>query len=530
VNAIRLIMSGAIVGQELAAEFGPLPPSLLPVGMRRLYELQIAALGSARPLCMVLPESFPLPQIDRERLAALGVDIIALPEGPSLGQAVVQALDALGGADQPVRILHGDTLIFGLPEIEGDLIVGGGHTNEYAWAEINLDGEHITSLETVPAGEDGQGRPIVAGYFAFDSSADLIRALDDAGGDFIAGVNLYLAKHPTKLEQAGRWLDFGHVQTFYQSRLAVPTARAFNTLTTDGVTTLKSSEDGDKMRAEAAWLRGAPPDVQPYCVRVFEAGEAEDRAFYRTEYEYLPLLAELFVHGAIGRAPWMRILGSCEAFLRLCARHEGPGEADAALRRLTADKTLGRLETFALETGFDIDAPLSLDGRACPSLRAIAERLAAVAAPDDRRATCVMHGDFGFSNILYSHRLRRIKVIDPRGSCGDGPSLFGDTRYDLAKLAHSITGRYDQIIAGRCAVSVEGRDYAIAFEPLAHQPWLEGALAEMRVAGRSGADITVRAACAGLFLSMLPLHGDRPDRQSAFIANGLRLFLDLDWA
>ena len=31
---LRLIMSGAVVGQELAAEFGPLPPSFLPVGTR----------------------------------------------------------------------------------------------------------------------------------------------------------------------------------------------------------------------------------------------------------------------------------------------------------------------------------------------------------------------------------------------------------------------------------------------------------------------------------------------------------------
>ncbi|MBC7168849.1 MAG: hypothetical protein H5U23_16020, partial [Phenylobacterium sp.] len=44
---VRLIMSGAAVGQELAAEFGPLPPSLLPVGVQRLYELQVAALEGA---------------------------------------------------------------------------------------------------------------------------------------------------------------------------------------------------------------------------------------------------------------------------------------------------------------------------------------------------------------------------------------------------------------------------------------------------------------------------------------------------
>ena len=527
-DAIRLIMSGAIVGQELAAEFGPLPPAMLPVGMRRLYELQLAELGPGGPVCMVLPDSFDLPEMDRARLAALGVGVIAIPDGLRLGEAVIHALKVVGGEHRPVRILHGDTLIFGLPHADGDLIVGGAHAAEYAWAEINLDGERVASLETVPAGEDGGGRPIAAGYFAFASGADLARALAEAGGDFVDGVNRYFATHATRVARAGRWLDFGHVQTFYQSRLAVTTARAFNTVTTDGVAALKSSDDGEKIRAEAAWLRAAPPDVQPNCVRVFEAGEADGRAFYKTEYEYLPLLAELFVYGAIGRAPWMRILTSCEGFLRRCADHEGPGTADAALRRLCVDKTLARLNAFAGASGFDINAPLSLEGRPCPSLCGMAEALAGGVGAADARPACVMHGDFGFSNILYSHRLRRIKVIDPRGSAGESASLYGDTRYDLAKLAHSISGRYDQIIAGRCAAQVDGRDYAIAFEPLAHQPWLERALTDMRVAGRSGDDPVVRATCVGLFLSMLPLHADRPDRQTAFIANALRLFLDLD--
>ena len=31
-----------------------------------------------------------------------------------------------------------------------------------------------------------------------------------------------------------------------------------------------------------------------------------------------------------------------------------------------------------------------------------------------------------------------------------------------------------------------------------------------------------------LFLSMLPLHADRPDRQRAFLANALRLFQEFD--
>jgi hypothetical protein len=526
-DAIRLIMSGAVVGQELAAEFGPLPPSMLPVGMKRLYELQLAEFGDARPVHMVLPEHFQLSDFDRDRLDALGGEVVAIPEGLRLGEAVIYALNSIGRTDLPVRILHGDTLISDLPAEGDDLIVGGAHANEYAWAEINLDGERITSLETVPAGEDGQGRPIAAGYFVFSRTSDLIRCLTRSRGDFVEGVNQYLADHPVAIAPANRWLDFGHVQTFYQSRLAVSTARAFNTVRLDGLTAAKSSEDADKMRAEAAWLRCAPPDLQPYCARMVEEGEADGRAFYKTEYEYLPLLSELFVYGAIGRSPWMRILASCEAFLGLCARHQGPGGGAAALARLAGGKTLERLEDHARASGFDIDRPLSFEGRPCPSLRRIAETLAGALGPDDGRAACVMHGDFCFSNILYSPRLRRIKVIDPRGSAGAGASLYGDSRYDLAKLAHSVVGRYDQIIAGRYVARADGGDYGLAFEPLPHQAWLAAALSDLKVAAVEGDDPTVRAACAGLFLSMLPLHADRPDRQQAFIANALRLFREL---
>jgi hypothetical protein len=524
VNAICLIMSGAVVGQELAAEFGPLPPSMLPIGMRRLYELQRAELGEASPIYMVLPEPFALPDLDKARLNELGVEILPVPEGLRLGEAVIYALNSIGASGRAVRILHGDTLITDLPRQGGDLIVGGAHASEYAWAEINLAGDRIASLETVPAGEDGRGRPIAAGYFVFSDAQNLIRCLTRARGDFVEGVNQYLADHTVALAPASRWLDFGHVQTFYQSRLEVSTARAFNTLKLDGLTAAKSSDDADKMRAEASWLRGAPADLQPYCARLVEEGEDGGRAYYKTEYEYLPLVAELFVYGAIGRAPWMRILDSCEAFLSLCAAHRGPGAASEALQRLAGVKTLERLERFACASGFDIDQPLTYEGAPCPSLRVIAERLAGALGPADDRAACVMHGDFCFSNIFYSPRLRRIKVIDPRGSAGEGPSLYGDGRYDLAKLAHSITGRYDQIIAGRFVARHDGRDHSIALEAAPHHRWLEQALGEFSVGGVRGDDPVVRAVCCGLFLSMLPLHADRPDRQGAFIANALRLF------
>jgi len=60
----------------------------------------------------------------------------------------------------------------------------------------------------------------------------------------------------------------------------------------------------------------------------------------------------------------------------------------------------------------------------------------------------VIHGDFCFGNILTSVNLNKditsLRLIDPRGSWGNF-GIFGDPRYDIAKLYHSFDGCYEYI-------------------------------------------------------------------------------------
>ena len=67
----------------------------------------------------------------------------------------------------------------------------------------------------------------------------------------------------------------------------------------------------------------------------------------------------------------------------------------------------------------------------------------------------ISHGDLCFSNILFDTRVESIKCIDPRGITPKGEySIYGDRRYDLAKLYHSVVGLYDFIIAGRYSLDL----------------------------------------------------------------------------
>lgn len=525
-----LITSAAYVDQELAVEFGRIPPAFLPVGVSRLYEMQLQQFADCSPIYLTVPEGFTPQPFDSDRLTELGVTLVSVPQGLKLGESVVYAMNYIAAATGPIRILHGDTFIQDLPTDAHDVIAIHDEGDDYSWGCVNLDGERVASLDVINAGNghDGQ-RPVACGYFAFSSSTGLIRAITRARGDFVAGLNLYAAETDVTASWVRTWRDFGHIQTYFRSRRAITTARSFNTLKAEAYTVRKSSDDTSKMRAEAHWLETIPPAVRPYSARLIDAGEAGGTTFYETEYLYAPTLSELFVFSAIGRPTWRNILSSCTDFLSACAAAKGTGSGDAILGELAVNKTIARLERHAAESGFDIGRPTTLDGRPLPSLLQIAEEMAEALDLSSGRAECVMHGDFCFSNILYNSRAARVSVIDPRGYVHAGQlSILGDTRYDLAKLAHSIEGNYDKILAGRYTLrQTSSHDLAITFESGPHHDWVRREFAQIEIDGVRAGSLPVRAATIGLFLSMLPLHADRPDRQTAFIANALRLYAGL---
>jgi hypothetical protein len=209
----------------------------------------------------------------------------------------------------------------------------------------------------------------------------------------------------------------------------------------------------------------------------------------------------------------------------------GGANAAGLLRSLVVDKTAERLNTLARAVDLDLDAPTTLNGTPAPSLRRCLQDIEATLA-DCGDAASVMHGDFCFSNILYNFRTDRVRLIDPRGLTERGEfSLYGDMRYDLAKLMHSICGRYDQIMAGQYT---GGRTGAHAFElTFPAEPWrlqIESIAKSLTMGGTPLGSKVVWAAMTSLFLSMPPLHADRPDRQGAFIANALRLHLETEKA
>ena len=133
-----------------------------------------------------------------------------------------------------------------------------------------------------------------------------------------------------------------------------------------------------------------------------------------------------------------------------------------------------------------------------------------------------MHGDFCFSNIFYDPKLDSIKVIDPRGSIDDlNKRITGAIEYDVLKLAHSFIGNYDKIIAGHFnIVKINGMEIIEFDEPSKE---LESYFFKKAKCEYNIDKNFIILGQISLFLSMIPLHNDRPDRQNAFYLNAVRL-------
>ncbi|MEW5773136.1 MAG: capsular biosynthesis protein [Thermodesulfobacteriota bacterium] len=527
-----LITSGTYVGQEIASELGLLPPAFLPAGNRRLFELQAELLREAgEDLCLSLPEDFDLCEHDRRLLERAEVTVIRVPAGLSLGESVRHVLCCMLPLSGPLRILHGDTLIWDIPFALRDVVSVGRTDAFYSWAEAqpSEDGG-VRIVEGMPGGEFR--REVLSGYFCFSDPYAFVEALTRSRGRFIDALNLYAANRRLLPVNTGSWLDFGHLQTYYRSKAALTTEREFNSLEVSRRTVCKSGRKPEKIRAEGRWYARAPEGLRLYLPSLLGMEDSGAACAYRLEYLYFSTLSELYVFGRLPLFMWETIFHSCGEFLALCRETLSPEERirPEDLPDLYLGKTLARLEDFARQREVDLGREWRYAGRPTPSLERLA-RLASEAVPRlTEQDLAILHGDFCFSNILYDFRHATIKTIDPRGlATGGAARMAGDRRYDVAKLYHSVKGKYDFIKADRYVLGRDGeRGLTLEFPAEEYTRRIDDLFTGMRLGGDMCDQRTILAVVVHLFLSMLPLHADRPDHQDAMLANALRLFLELE--
>lgn len=136
----------------------------------------------------------------------------------------------------------------------------------------------------------------------------------------------------------------------------------------------------------------------------------------------------------------------------------------------------------------------------------------------------IIHGDLCFANIMVDSNFSFIKVIDPRGKFGTY-DIYGDFRYELAKLFHSVDGKYDFIIkdlfdldynSEAACINYRIQDRKREFD--LYKVFLSTFATEI------DSDLKkIELIEALLFLSMIPLHGESIRHQMVMLGTGLEI-------
>jgi hypothetical protein len=534
-NLVVLVPNWAPLSPDMQAETGAKYASFIPLGGAPLYKRIISQYQNdghgVRMVFLLAPDA---PELDIEPAETLRVDVVRLKESGSIGETVLAGLSSIAPGDAVV-VHMADTLldIEGIPI--GDAVYVQSRSDLYRWTSVSVDsagGIRITNdrEEVEPCGP----RAVCVGLFSFEDgvrlAAELQRAIEQGSPrrePLFAALESYSSARPMVLRPTQRWWDCGHVDGYYESRLSYQNLRHFNSLSYDPVRgrVTKKSVSAEAFRKQVRWFKQVPDEVAAFLPRVFDSSDGSD-PFITMELLSIPTLGDLFVSQRLNLGAWNDVVRAVSCIQSCFAEKAVTSSlAQQLARAVYLEKTHSRLEEFISQDPSAKDYFVSRGaekwsiGRVQRTLSRFVEQSGLLNIDQ----LSPIHGDFCFSNLLYDPKVRLIKMIDPRGEFGV-PGVFGDRRYDLAKLAHSYAGRYDFIVAdlfsvelgsqGQLHVHLQTNDYYTRVRSIFDAVLLPDS--ELRR--------QVYALQALLFLSMLPLHADKPRRQLAMLTIGLELY------
>ena len=328
--------------------------------------------------------------------------------------------------------------------------------------------------------------------------------------------------------RCGVWLDFGHVQTYYQSRTYLSTQRAFNHLIFVNNTVMKASDKEDLISAEGSWYEKLPIPLKKYTPTFLGWSEWNGKLAYVLEQECLPTLSDLFVFGNLDLNSWQRIFEATRKTVEDFRRFEAGEDKNIDIKVLFYQKTKNRIEAFSKNNNIDLSIKVSHVGSEVDIIDDIIYESWNIVSEDMEETFYVMHGDYCLSNILFDFRKNSIKLVDPRGMVeGRGNTIYGHTLYDVGKLAHSIIGGYDCIVSGYYDLFFSGYDFDVDISWPGNIYKIINAFHRIDFGNVKGGDRQVYAAVVLILLSIIPLHSEDIKRQYALLARAVQVYREM---
>lgn len=454
---------------------------------------------------------------------------LGVPDSHGVNDSLAYALAHLPPSEETiVNLVTSIPLAF--PE-QNTVYLQSSLTYNNSWSGIKMIGDELQF--SFKSDEQKRLSHAFTGIFNIDSAIlnKIIKSVTNQS-DLLEVVKIWYGHHPDQINCClTDWIDAGHELNYYQSRLTLISSRSFNAVSVNssGVLT-KRSTNYEKLKDEVHFIKAMPTNLSIYFPRIIEdfTYDSEQKCgSYSMEFYSYPSLAELQLYWDLKDEIWERIFADLKKVLS-AFKEIKYSIGEQAYRDFYTGKIELRVADFhqSLDKNFRylIEQDLIINGQLCKSYNSLKgqlfERINNMYAESD---FCVAHGDFCFNNILYDPSHRLIKLIDPRGSFGDTcKGLYGDTKYDLAKLLHSAVSGYDYIVNNLYKLEFleESVNYRILFKNNVHSIQTH-AIKVIEELDYSYRDIMLLVGT--LFISMTPLHADSCNRQKIMYIHGIKI-------
>ena len=240
--------------------------------------------------------------------------------------------------------------------------------------------------------------------------------------------------------------EFGLLEDY--EKLGQVKTRPFNRINVDGGVLTKEPVDdqGRKLaKRESAWYQKAKNKGIKGLPFIYETSPAIKMEFVKGRNIY---------DCNYGYEDKKRILTSLVDTLKCLHESESAAADSFSMREAYYNKTMQRLSKIQSLVPFAMEKTIKVNGRACRNVFYHKDELEAALAKLRCEKFKFIHGDCTFSNMMIRDNDEPV-LIDPRGYFGF-TEIFGDERYDWAKLYYSIVGNYDRFNLKKFALDIGG--------------------------------------------------------------------------
>lgn len=353
---------------------------------------------------------------------------------------------------------------------------------------------------------------------------------NDSMDSFFKAIKKYSLSSPFKYIFARHWFDIGHGEQYFDAKIDVR-PRTFNQIRIDkerGILT-KTSSNKKKLIDEINWYLKLPNNVKYMTPRIYEYSTEITNPFVSMEYYSYHTLHEIYLYGDLKNKQWETIFKRIKLVIDDMSKHTISDEKENiefSLRDMYLNKTIERLNVLSDNEKFYkfFNKSITLNGKKFPSLNELIERLKEIIEKNlikNDLKFSVIHGDLCFTNILIDDNFNFLRIIDPRGRFGKY-DIYGDSRYEFAKLFHCLEGKYDYIINNLFSINVNETniEFIIDYNEKSEEIFK----CFLKVFKENLYDIEeIRFIESLLFFSMIPLHSESIKQQYAMLATALLL-------